>query len=521
MSLVVDVSLPGNIRRQPAADQSVNTAAYVKEYESARLNGTFQRAIAARLAERTSDIKTKLEMEVAMLSRDVNSGPLRAQAFLVALKGRMDVARSQLKQRAEELRARHQALVGAAEDQRLDLLKQGKSGFLGRAARVATAQQDYLDTAADLFACHLDHQLVRTSLRLLDSLSQTRATLEHSVDNLVSRLTEADRLITVANSTTDSFDIRADLELVQPNYVHEIYENLAPSLSATGLRLVEDTGGLLAWAMRPAAEFARALWVAAGEPFEPVLHWGIERVLQDQAADVPPTTRRAFLLQQAIPSWNVDRSRMENGGAQMVSLAVLGVPDERDTIFGGNGDTLVSTHEENQITALAITAGAPYSALQQFPAWRSKYEAVRGKHSLHVLPVFHTGESSALKGFALGLVFNLITTQGAWYYYRPQDQLEEKRKLGQGLANAVKTFTAQEGLVQEVIERVERHVMSRMTTAQAIKLLKGYYSAGSSTDDRLDRDLRKAAREYANELQQVLAASEGIQGPEVDQVLGR
>jgi hypothetical protein len=62
------------------------------------------------------------------------------------------------------------------------------------------------------------------------------------------------------------------------------------------------------------------------------------------------------------------------------------------------------------------------------------------------------------------------------------------------------------------MERVDQYISTRLTTAQAIERLDAYCEAGERGQslDTLDRQLRKAARAYADGLREMLAASEGI-----------
>jgi hypothetical protein len=193
-------------------------------------------------------------------------------------------------------------------------------------------------------------------------------------------------------------------------------------------------------------------------------------------------------------------------------VTVLGVPDAQETLFAEQGETLVSTGDDRRITALRVTVGAPYTALQRFPAWERSYQKKRSSRPLHVLPTFHASKEAALQAFALGLIFRLIFAQGSHYYYRPVDPWDEPERLAQGLEKAVGAFAAREGLAREVLDRVDQHISTHLTTTQAIDKLDAYCAAGegSQSSDELDRQLRKAAREYADGLREMLAASEGI-----------
>ena len=376
---------------------------------------------------------------------------------------------------------------------------------------MTTAQRHYLQAAASAYRACLSRELCATALQVLDRLARTQGELAVALDQLAVRLHDAARLLESAPGGS-SDGLPADLELADPAYVAELYERYAPALGDTAVLCLAGDGSLLDWADRPAIELAGWVERGAARPFDPLLRCSVEIALRERADQVSPEARRLWLLERATPSWNLDRSRLEDGGAGLVSVAVLGVPDEHETLFAEQGEMLVSTQDNQRIIALRATVGAPYTALQQFPAWKRAYAQVRGQRPLHVLPAFHTSADVALQAFAVGLVFRLVFAQGSWYYYRPADRLDEPERLAQGLHNAVQTFAAREGLAHEVLERVEQHILVRLTTAQAIERLDAYCAAGErgGVTDELDRRLRKAARAYADRLRQTLAASEGI-----------
>jgi hypothetical protein len=507
----VDLALPGNVRRLPLSQQAQETVAYVEGYRTARLEGTFRAAIEVQRRERSAALTADLQRQAARMAGDPAAGVYEARAMLAALKAQLEKARSVLHERRVELEGQAQQYDEDMNHRQAALLRAGATGLLARSSRIKTAQRHYLQAAAAACRARLSCDLCDAALQVLDSLVRVRGELSTSLERLSDRLQGAARLLDAPPAASDD-SLLADLELSDPAYVAGLYERCAPDLGDTAALCLAGGGSLLDWADRPAAELAA--WVERGstQPFEPLLERDVETALQERADEVSPEARRLWMLERATPSWNLDRSRMDDGGAGLVSVTVLGVPDEHDSLFAEQGEMLVSTHDPQHIIALRATVGAPYTALQQFPAWRRAYEQMRGSRPLHVLPTFHTSADVALRAFALGLVFKLVFTQGSWYYYRPTDRLDEPERLAQGLHNAVRAFAAREGLAQEVLDRVEKHILVRLTTAQAIERLDAYCAAGEQggTTDEVDRLLRKAARDYADRLREALAASEGI-----------
>lgn len=510
----VDLALPGHLRRLPLPQQAQETVAYVEEYRTARLESTFRAVIETRRRERVVVLTADLCRQVAQVAGDPGAGVQEAAAMLTALQAPLDKARAALQERYTELEGQIERSDQELSRRRATLLRAPTTGLLARGSRVTTAQRHYLQAATVAYRAHLSRGLCDAALRTLDNLARTQSELAAALDRLAARLHDAARVLegAVTAPQRSGDGLPADLELAEPTYVEELYARYAPALGDTAVLCMAGDGSLLDWADRPAAELARWVQQGSAQPFEPLLRHDVEAALRERADEASPDARRLWLLERATPSWNLDRSRLEDGGAGLVSVTVLGVPDEHETLFAEQSEMLVSTQDNQRIIALRATVGAPYTALQQFPAWKRAYAHMRGRRPLHVLPTFHTSTDVALQAFALGLVFRLIFAQGSWYYYRHVDQLDQPERLAQGLHNSVRTFAAREGLAHEVLERVEQHILVRLTTAQAIERLDAYCAAGErgGVTDELDRRLRKAARAYADRLRQTLAASEGI-----------
>jgi hypothetical protein len=258
-------------------------------------------------------------------------------------------------------------------------------------------------------------------------------------------------------------------------------------------------------------ELERDLLAGLHDTFDPIRQLTIEDVIREQAEQVSPRARRQQLFRLATPSWNVDRTRLPEGGAGLVRLEVMGVPDENNTLFEGE-PMLVSTRDPHRLVALVVAAGAPPAALQQAALYREAMERVRGMRPLFVLPEFLANANQAHLAFALGHVFEMIFNQGAYFYYRPADPLDSPLLLANGLANSLQTLAGRDGLVPEIMERVEGRV-ARMGLQEAIALLDAYTSNvpdGSTRVDDLTRDLKRLVRDYTEELRRIDEFNAGL-----------
>jgi hypothetical protein len=509
--ITVDLTLPGRLRQLPPQEKAQETVDYVEAYRSARLEGDFRAAIERQRRIYSADAASHLRQEVARLVEDPGVGIKGTAATLDTLYEQLEEARAALRSQRkalEEQQPQHDEelkRLGSA------LLQAPASGFLNRGRRTKAAQRRYLQAAIAAYRAALSCDLHRAALQILNDLARCRADLADDLERLEARLRNVVRML-IATSDQKNDGLPVDLEMATPSYLAKLYARHAPNLQDTATACLDGSGGLIAWSEGAASELSNKLQGEIAELFGTLLRYDVEQALDEQRDEHSPEARRLWLFDRATPCWNLDRSRMRDGGAGLASVTVLGVPDEQQTLFADQSEALVSTGDDRRIVALRATVGAPYTALQRFPAWRRAYHRKRGERPLHVLPSFHTSARLALQAFAVGLVFRLIFAQGSWYYYRPADQLDEAQRLAQGLHNAVRAFAAREGLAREVLERVEQHIAMHLTTAEAIERLDTYCAAGQRGEvtDELDRRLRKAARAYADRLREMLAASEGV-----------
>jgi hypothetical protein len=236
-----------------------------------------------------------------------------------------------------------------------------------------------------------------------------------------------------------------------------------------------------------------------------------EAVRLNARDETTPEGYYRWLLDQATPSWNLDRARLPDGGAGLQRLEVLGVPDEADSLYRQHATMLVSTGDRSRLVALVAHVGAAHTAIQQWDGYQATYDQARGHTPLHVLPEFQADNEHARQAFALGSLFGFIANQGAYFYYHPADHLERPLKLAQGLSNALQAFINHDGLVRETWERVEQAVAGRGVEA-TLRILTAYYNGGDRPPagdgaarpaDDLVLELKRLVRAYADELRQI------------------
>ena len=508
--MLVDLPLPAWLRRKGSDEVAGEAVQYVQEFGLARIQELFLPAItqqAGILTEATISQWTAWLAEV-LFSPDMNL----ATIMEVVDQCRMEISR--LAQQAQkQIVADEQQLLRLAEavSQLETAVSRAAASFpLGRKGRIDAALKQYFRGAEAYYDMQAAHQLNRSrrtlwvdlSQWLQGQLKQLTALQErlHSIAGLLAQEAPV-QLNKLAKSGVSSFS------LAEPQLVKALYQQHKPGWTDVVSRL----GDVLALCSLDTAALRQHLLAALADYFEPVARIGIEQVIADQAAEMSPRARRQQVFRLATPSWNLDRSRLADGGAGLVRLEVLGVPDADDTLFEGE-PMLVSTYDPYRLTALVVVAGAPASALQQYDLYQQAIETNVSKRPLFILPDFLSTNDQGRLLFALGSIFDFIYNQGTFFYYRPEDLLSNPVKLANGLNNAIEAFVEQEGLVAEADERVEARIAS-LGLREAIRILAEYYNnvpTNTSLNEPL-RELKRLVRDYTDSLRGIDDFRAGIE----------
>jgi len=412
--------------------------------------------------------------------------------------------------RVAELDAESEAAATALE-QAEKALQQAAAGLpIGRTGRIRAALTATFRAAEGLFDRQLQAAEARGLLLVWGELAQHLAGRGRAVRFL------GDRLATIVETLRADSEARlrrlqssggARLSLADAGTVEQLYVRHRPA----PVRLALPGDPLRALALD--REGLQALLLAElGRSFAAVRALSVEDVLREQSSQMSPRARRRQLFQLATPSWSIDTTRLPDGGAGLERLEVLGVADEGATLFDDDLSR-VSTHDPHRIIAYVMVAGAAPSALQQYGQYEKALAGARGVVPVHVLPEFMADVNQGHLAFALGSIFRLIQSEGAHFYYQPADELQERQRLGQGLANAVESLSAQEALTREVLERVDSQI-AHLGLQRSIEILAEYYSAAPDGRTKLDgitRDLKRQVRTYADELRQIREFSGGRQ----------
>ncbi|MDY0020041.1 MAG: tubulin-like doman-containing protein [Anaerolineae bacterium] len=480
---------------------------YIHDYQHARIQGDYRtwiksngKAISERLAQGLDAYALQL----------LSDPEVSIEGTLVAL----GLLNSLLTERSSKVESRREAANSASQQLSVEMtsqeeaLRQAAGGFfLWKGHALVIARDRYLEIATAALSQQLETYVCDVALTTLAELNHVVTRWQRLLERVKAALMTAERQFgqekeTFAQGQKDHKEI-ADISLTDPAYCELLYERYAPPLSQVLAELLREHNPA-EWGESAIEEIINALREVAARAFEPLQAMTIEDALQDQHNEISPGAYRERLFRLAAPSWNLDLTRLEDGGAYLKTVQVLGVPDEAQSLYRDQMQMLVSTHNPTTITAFAATLGAPFSALQQYPDYVRSYQSARRNRVLHILAQFQSEDEQAQLAFALGIIYEMIFNRGFYFYYQPEDALDPPVKLDNGLANAIRRFAQSETLVQEVLTRVELRIAGMGTTAALEKLAAYYTSNGKDKEPGITDSqviaMRKLVRAYAEEL---------------------
>jgi len=134
----------------------------------------------------------------------------------------------------------------------------------------------------------------------------------------------------------------------------------------------------LQWTELQPDQLAELLMSGLQKTFSHLADMGVEDIIKAQQARVSPERWQTRLLEMAVPMCNLESVRLVDGDVQPVAVSVLGVEDDRRTIFDHNPEMIVATQDKRRVVALVSMLGFPLNALKQWPAWERSYRRFNG-----------------------------------------------------------------------------------------------------------------------------------------------
>lgn len=508
-NMAVELPLPAWLLHKRPEEVSSEASRYVRGYGQARIAESYLPQISHNAEAIQGDQQRVWTtwLQDSLLNPEI--GIRSVTAVLQKVQTSLTEWSEATRKKTSELARRLERQTEAATQLETAVSRAASSFPVGRNGRLRAALASYFQAAQEMYDSQLRLQLLMAQQQIWGSLVTLLQNQQESVAVLAQRLaTLAARLETELPQQNKQLANHAvsSLSLADETYVAALYRQHQPSWAD----VKNQVGDPLPLCGLTTDKLENHFLQTLRANFQPICQLSIEEVIRQRTAEMTPRARRQQLFRLATPSWNINRARLPEAGANLVRLEVLGVPDETDTEFKDE-PMLVSTRDPHRLTALVVVAGAPQTALQQYDLFKQCLERERGR-PFHVLPDFLTGANQARLAFALGSIFDLIYNQGTFFYYRPADALAAPTLLANGLINAIQTFASREGLATEVSERVE-NMIAQMGLKEAIKLLTDYYSnvpGGTSKFDEQTRELKRLVRDYTEDLHRIDEFNTGL-----------
>lgn len=503
LPMAVVLEPPASLRRLPDHQVPQEAIQFFQAYSRLRLDGDYRAWVRNNTDTLTDGAMAKLEEQVEAVLNDPRLGLAHGQAFLGSLGQQLNALLSALAARREKVKGEESQGEEEVNDVTDELIQAPEATWPFRHGRVMGALDRYCQAGQAFLSARLDGMVLDQAVTVIAALAERARGYERRLATLEVRLqAAAAHLAQEAQNQARRLERRSGnpaLILVDEPYLERLYRAHAPELGVTAGAVLMSAGddGLMGWSALDLEAISEVVRGASREPFAPILTMSIEDVVAARG-EFSPQARLAALLDEARPAWNLDETRLPGGDASLKRITVVGVPDHTRSIFRGDGNQVVSVHDPHAVVALSLTVGAPYTALQAWPDYLIEYERVRRLRPMHTLPAFQAEGQEAGLALALGLIFGQIYTHGVHFYYRPTDELAPEVRLAQGAANAIQALAAREGLVREVIDRVEAQI-EHIGIGQALERLTAYYAPAPGDDD-LTRNLKRLVRDYAETL---------------------
>lgn len=383
--MAADFALPGHIGRRPPEEVPAAAANHARDYRQVRLF----REMGPRLdANAEALIAAGLETMASRLRDVLRNDGLRQAAMTTAALALWLAAPiegwEQIARRCRQRQAETEAALNQAE---ATLEAAGNQLFLFRRAAVAQALPRFERAAREDAEAFVERHLAEAALRVLTTLERHARQWTQRYEAGIERLEQALSLLTEGKNLWQRFPDEtsttaweADIDLVDASWFERLYNAYAPAPQAgmpTIIAAAETQDWpVLAWETLEPQRLAGLVTTALQETFAPLAGLGVEDLVRRREDDASAERWLARLLEMAAPLCNLEMVRLVDGDVRPVHLAVLGVPDPRQTVFTQRPEMLAATGDPTRVVALTAILGLPLSALKQWSVW-SRAHALR------------------------------------------------------------------------------------------------------------------------------------------------
>lgn len=372
--MAVDVAMPTFLATAPEEQVPQAAIQYVADYRRLHLEGDYRTQSRRQAQALGEELAAGLRARAADVALEL--GIAHVAAVLAALVDHLAEVQRGLQGRRQAATAEVDRL-GPIADQRAEALRRAAEGsWPFRRGRVTAACQRYFEACQALESARLEALLLERAVAAIGAAHDAALGLSRAYQAVTAQLWAVDgRLAQVEQAEMRALDSRTGnpaLTVVDLATVDALYaaSQVEPATTARAMLAEAGMDGVPAWAAADVESLATWALELSVRPFAHVAEISVEEVIR-QWGGISAETRRAALLEDARPSWTYDPARL-GAGDEPRRIVVLGVEDQERSLYRGDdalGISVVSTGDRHTITALALAAGVPATALQGWPDW--------------------------------------------------------------------------------------------------------------------------------------------------------
>ncbi len=462
---------------QRAANSMVSRAGNMLNDELLPMLDRNQAAARARL-------EAALAAEVNRLVDDQAYGLAFAMDFLRRLDAQLTEIRERLGKERDEIDQRRDR----AEREQKKAHKAFQDSFagglpFGRKGRIREARDRYLNMAQAALRARYDvrrREVAGSALSAFSTAIQEQSRriqaqfdrlrrIEQQFRSTVERINSDDRV----NVLAQEIATKADFE----NYYRQ-YKERGTGRPVMGL--AEQHGPFSQWLDEDQETIANHLLTFSRKLFMPISEIGVEDVILEKDKE-QSSKRLRDLIERSVPFWSYKKAGVLESDWKSEEIVVVGVEEKENSIFKNDvqtGQQLTSTFDKHQLLVLQTKHGVPLFALTQYEQFRAAHDNVmqRNLKPLYVLPEVRPGGHKAKEVFALGIIFGEVFASGAFYYAKPENEVDQAIRLNQGMANSLQSLRSNNELIRSLERRVNDRVQ-QIGKSQASAMVKAWIDA--------------------------------------------
>jgi hypothetical protein len=490
---------PAALLELPVEDLPGQTRNLFENFMQRRLYDDIFAQMKRRMEEQSAKLVRLFEEQLAAMLE--TGRPLLATQWLetnrAALAELLTATGAEQNRLSQTAQQQQQALESASAA--LERASSGLAAYVPIVGRnqARSAVNVYLDEATALARVRLAQRVEELCAEVLYRLVAWVQQNQRQLEVVTARLQQSRAWLTdYETALSRRSSARSEISLLDGKLIDFFHRAYAGNAQTAVQMALAQSGGLLAWVAQKPEQIGKQLVQTALGSFDKVGQLTVEEVMRLRFPDRSAAQWLTMLQALAAGSWNLDRALLKSGGANLSRILTIGVPDEAKSIFqDGNHDGLISTHDPERIVILLTVYGASFDALKAFAQWEAAYRAQSSRRYVHVLPHFLRNSDQTARIFGLGLAFDLIQITGAWHYYRPEDVLADRVRLGQGLESALRGLAATPSVQTQIVRRVEAQITAQGSAAAAERI-QGWIERNRGNSDELLKRTCLAVRAY-------------------------